>query len=91
MNKIREKELKIIGFLKNIIQKSKKTRLVFEIEEIINNDLEIDEAFSELAGDLAYYEENPVYRSEDPSFYGNEELDKKLNEFIQKYESKIEV
>lgn len=56
----------------------------FFLEEYdFGNEL-FDEILVNLAYDLEYYEPNPLLRKEDPSFYGDEKLEKKLNDVLEK-------
>jgi len=47
----------------------------------------IFEVFSDLAHDLDYYEPDPQIRQEDPSYYGDERLEKEISEALKKIEA----
>lgn len=44
----------------------------------------IREIFSELAGTLDYYEPNAYYRAEDPSFYGEDQLQTEIRDGLRR-------
>lgn len=44
------------------------------------------EILRDLAWDLAYYEADPVARTEDPSYYGDERLEMEIAEALHKIE-----
>jgi hypothetical protein len=48
---------------------------------------EMIELMYDLAYDLDFYEPNPIWRSEDPSYYGEERLVEIVSESIQKIEA----
>ena len=77
LRKILEKEQEkqeLINEFQNSVWNGKLSFLNKEIEEILNN----------LAVDLEYYVSNDKARKEDPSFYGNDRLEKEIREALDK-------
>lgn len=81
----------IIKFLNSILlDKNSETRrmlvigfnnYMFNHNGIIQNE-SIDDILIELAHDLEYYEPNPEYRSQDPSFYNDEKLEENIKQAL---------
>jgi hypothetical protein len=89
---------KFISMIKQILydEKHSKKENVFNLIEIINNynhdTLEDDfsDILVELSQDLEYYVADPKLRREDPSYYGEEKLEKLLKEALGKIEKLID-
>lgn len=85
----------LIDKLKELLKReNKRTELIFEIEDIINelaetNSDPIMTDVIEFMIDTAYYVENEEHRKEDNSYYGNQELNRLTNELINKLEKNI--
>jgi hypothetical protein len=58
-------------------------RLVWDCEGPIGSPT-IDAVLSDLAMDLDYYEPNPTWRSEDPSYYGEKRLKLEIEQALDK-------
>ena len=58
--------------------------LIKEFQNLIWNDEESIDILKDLAYDLDFYEPNEILRKEDPSYYGDERLEKEIKEVLQK-------
>lgn len=73
--------------------KHERQKLIFEFQRIYLNEnlYNIDESefeiLSELAIDLDFYEPDITIRKQDPSYYGDERLEKEIHEAIKKIKS----
>ncbi|MBA3987160.1 MAG: hypothetical protein H0X63_11450 [Flavobacteriales bacterium] len=77
--------------LNDIIQHEKERKsLISEFQEEVwngdayeakGNELEI---LKDLAYDLDYYQSDPLMRKEEPSYYGNDRLEKEIKEVLRK-------
>ncbi len=77
--------------LKKILEKEKeKQKLINEFQNSIWNgklsfiNKEVEEILNDLAVDLDYYVSSDKAREEDPSFYGNDRLEKEIREALDK-------
>ena len=89
LNEIKEK-LHAILSEKDIETKGK---LVTKFDDMIflTDDLDVsekvEEVLEDLAGNLEYYEADPKLRNEHESLYGDERLEREINEALQKIDS----
>lgn len=60
---------------------------VFNSDDLPGFDDEESDVLAELAYDLDFYVENPEWRREDPSYYGDERLIREIRESISKLRS----
>jgi hypothetical protein len=67
--------------------KINRKELIKEFQSQIWNNAEAPEVLKDLAYDLDFYEPNEVLRMEDPSYYGDERLEKEVLTAIQKLDS----
>ncbi|MDR0824198.1 MAG: hypothetical protein LBN74_03835 [Prevotella sp.] len=74
---------KKIDLIKKMLQnKSGRIEQIKVFQELIWNDNHPNSILSELAYDLDFYEPNEELRKEDPSYYGDEKLERMLNVII---------
>ena len=74
--------------LKKILSdKTNRKKLISEFQELVWNDKNSNKILEELAYDLDFYEQDEHLRKEDPSYYGDERLDKEIKSAIQKLEN----
>jgi hypothetical protein len=71
------------------ILKEKQNRgdLIKEFQELVWKDENANEILSELAFDLDFYEPDESWRSEDPSYYGDERLEEEIIKVLDKLKS----
>lgn len=75
----------MIELLKKIIEdKINRRQYIDEFQNIVWNDENSSELFADLALDLDYYEKDEKLRAQDPSYYGDERLEKEVNEVLEK-------
>jgi len=82
--------------LLNILKsKSGRERLIYEYENYVNaniRNINIDgsilDFYNDLLYDFAYYVEDEKMRSQDPSYFGDEKLEKIINMAIRQLEEK---
>ncbi len=79
----------LIKILENIISNDRnRLEKISEFQRIIwNSDFKCSELQEEILGDLAldldYYEPNPIWRAEDPSYYGEKRLFEEINSALE--------
>jgi hypothetical protein len=61
-------------------------RHVFDNHGVPGATVEQWDVLNEVALDLDYYEADPSKRQEDPSFYGDERLQKEIRETLEKFQ-----
>lgn len=67
--------------------KNNRSSLIKQFQELVWNDENANEILSELAYDLDFYEPNEQWRKEDPSYYGDNRLEKEIKSAIQKLQA----
>jgi hypothetical protein len=72
---------------KILTDKVNRKDLISEFQELIWNDGNASEILSLLAYELDFYEPNEELRKEDPSYYGDEQLEEEVKSAIQKLQS----
>ena len=72
---------------KILTDKVNRKKLISEFQELIWNDENASEVLSLLAYDLDFYEPNIELRKEDPSYYGDDRLEKEIKMAIQKLQA----
>ena len=68
---------------------TQRNQLIRDFQQSVWNSDEEDwawEILADLATDLDYYEPDPVLRREDPSYYGDNQLEEKLQSALKKLE-----
>jgi hypothetical protein len=71
--------------LKKILNdKVNREQLIKEFQQIVWNDDNPNEILLDLAYDLDYYQPNNELRKEDPSYYGDEQLEMEIKSAIEK-------
>lgn len=75
----------MIELIKQILKdKPNRQKHIIEFQrKVWDNDVN-DEMFSDLALDLDYYEPDENLRKEDAAYYGDDRLEKELNDFLRK-------
>jgi hypothetical protein len=58
-----------------------------EFQHIVWDDENCDELYADLALDLDFYEPDEKLRKEDPSYYGDERLEKEIRSVLEKLNS----
>ena len=76
-----------MDILRKILEdKNNRKQLIYEFQNLILDDDDSNEILSELAYDLDFYEPNDEWRKEDPSYYGDSELEELIIAAIHKME-----
>ncbi len=65
-------------------EKHNPSTLIKKFQELIWNDENANEILSELAYDLDFYEPNEEWRKEDPSYYGDVQLEALIKQALHK-------
>ena len=68
--------------------KINRKELIKEFQSQVWNNAEALEVLKDLAYDLDFYEPNETLRMEDPSYYGDDRLEKQVLAAMQKLDSK---